>query len=152
MKINDNLIHFLQRQNYVIVSTIDKNGAIHNSCKGIVEVDPNGSIYLLDLYKQRTYNNLKNNSHIALTAVDEHQFKGYSLKGDGKIVSEDRIQPKVMSAWEKKITGRISQRILKNVEGKKGHPKHPEMLFPMPEYAIEMKVNSVVDLTPHILR
>ena len=57
-----------------------------------------------------------------------------------------------MEAWEKKIAGRISQRILKNVEGTKGHPKHPETLFPMPEYAIEMTVESVVDLTPHALK
>jgi len=152
MKINDDLILFLQKQNYVIISTIDKNGAIHNSCKGIVKTDARGVIHLLDLYKQRTYENLKQNSNIALTVVDEHKFEGYSLKGKGTITSEDKIQSKVMEAWEKKIAGRISQRILKNVEGTKGHPKHPETLFPMPEYAIEMTVESVVDLTPHALK
>ena len=152
MKINDDLIYFLKKQHYAIISTIDKNGAIHNSCKGIVDIDKQGVIYLLDLYKQRTYINLQFNPNIALTVVDEHQFQGYSLKGKVRIVSGEKITEDMMKAWEKKVTSRVSQRILRNIEGKKGHPKHPEIRFPMPEYAIEMTVDSVVDLTPHALK
>ena len=152
MKINDGLIYFLQKQHYAIISTIDKKGAIHNSCKGIVDINKQGKIYLLDLYKQITYENLKLNPNIALTVVDEHKFEGYSLKGKVKIISGEKITKETMKAWEKKITSRVSQRILKNIQGKKGHPKHPEMLFPMPEYAIEVTVDSVVDLTPHALK
>ena len=152
MKLNDELVHFLHRQGHTVISTIDEDGSIHNSCKGIVEIDKEGNIYLLDLYKQRTYENLKNNNHITLTVVDEHKFEGYCLKGKATIVDEKKVPSKTIEAWEKKITGRISQRILKNVHGQKGHPKHPEMLFPMPEYAIEMTVESVVDLTPHALK
>ncbi len=152
MKISDELIYFLKKQHYAIISTIDKNGAIHNSCKGVVDIDKQGIIYLLDLYKQRTYMNLQFNPNIALTVVDEHKFEGYSLKGKVKIISGKKITQEMMKAWEKKITSRVSQRILRNIEGKKGHPQHPEILFPMPEYAIEMTVDSVVDLTPHALK
>ncbi len=152
MKINDKIILFLQKQHYTIISTIDKNGSINNSCKGIVDIDDKGSIYLMDLYKQRTYRNLKNNPNIALTAVDEHKFKGFCLKGKAKIISEDTITERLLKAWEKRITGRISRRIIKNVKGEKGHPKHPEMKLPAPEYIIEMEVESVVDLTPKALK
>ena len=152
MKLNDELVHFLQRQGHTVISTIDEDGAIHNSCKGIVEIDKEGSIYLLDLYKQRTYKNLKNNHHITLTAVDEHKFVGYSLKGKATIVDEKKVSSKMIKAWEKKITDRISQRILKNVHGEKGHPKHPEMLLPKPEYLIMMEIDKIVDLTPQILK
>ena len=151
MKINDELLQFLNKQHYTIISTVDKNGAIHNSCKGIVEIDQQGRIYLLDLYKQKTYTNLKSNPNISLTVVDEHKFRGYSLKGKVKIITEDKITKKTMRAWDKKITGRISQRIIKNIKGEKGHPKHPEMLLPRPEYIIEMDVKKVIDLTPHPL-
>jgi len=152
MKLNNDLIYFLMKQHYTVISTIDKKGAIRNSCKGIVDIDNQGKIYLLDLYKQKTYENLKLNPNIALTVVDEHKFEGYSLKGKVKIISGEKIKKKTMKAWEKKITSRVTQRILKNIEGKKGHPRHPEILFPMPEYAIEMTVDSVVDLTPHALK
>jgi len=148
MKINDDLIDFLKKQHYAIISTLDKNGAIHNSCKGIVDIDKQGIICLLDLYKQRTYANLQLNPNISLTVVDEHQFQGYSLKGKARMISGEKITEDMMKAWEKKVTSRVSQRILRNIKGKKGHPKHPEILFPIPEYAIEMMVDSVVDLTP----
>ena len=152
MKLSDELVHFLHRQGHTVISTIDEDGSIHNSCKGIVEIDKEGNIYLLDLYKQRTYENLKNNNHITLTVVDEHKFEGYCLKGKATIADEKKVSSKTIEAWEKKITGRISQRILKNVHGQKGHPKHPEMLLPKPEYLIMMEVDKIVDLTPQILK
>ncbi len=152
MKLSDEIIHFLYRQHYTVISTIDKDGAIHNSCKGIVNIDKKGRIYLLDLYKQRTYENLKNDPNIALTVVDEHKFKGYSLKGKAKIIIEDKIKPDILAAWDKKISGRISHRILKNISGEKGHARHPEILLPKPEYIIEVRVDKIVDLTPHKLK
>ncbi|NQT95726.1 MAG: pyridoxamine 5'-phosphate oxidase family protein [Candidatus Omnitrophica bacterium] len=150
--LNDEIIHFLQHENFTVVSTIDEKGNIHNSCKGIIDIEKQGKIYLLDLYKQRTYDNLKNNHHISLTVVNEHKFKGYCLKGRAKIITSKRLKPHLLKAWEKKITSRITHRLLKNVRGEKGHHSHPEMLMPKPEYLIEMDVESVVDLTPHQLK
>ncbi len=152
MKLNDELIRFLQKQHYTVISSINRNGSIHNSCKGIVEIDEQGRIYLLDLYKQKTYENLKLNPDIALTVVDEHKFKGYSLTGKANIISGDNITKETIKAWEKKITSRISRRIIRNMKGETGHPKHPEMLLPKPEYIIEMDVEKVIDLTPHALK
>jgi general stress protein 26 len=152
MKLSDEIVHFLHRQHYTVISTVDKDGSVHNSCKGIVEIDKKDRIYLLDLYKQRTYKNLKNNTTISLTAVDEHNFKGYSLKGKAKIIKQDKIKQDIMRAWDKKITNRISNRILKNIKGEKGYSRHPEVLLPSPEYIIEMRVNKIVDLTPHKLK
>ena len=57
--ISEDTIHFLKKQGYVIVSTIDDDGTIHNACKGILKIIPEGQIYLLDLYMGRTYRNLK---------------------------------------------------------------------------------------------
>jgi len=152
MKLNDEITHFLCRQNYTVISTIDKDGYVHNSCKGIVRIDDNGAIYLLDLYKQRTYENLTNNPVISLTVVDEHKFKGYSLKGKAELISAENMTDDIILAWDKKISGRISHRILKNIKGEKGHHSHPEALLPKPEYIIKMKADKVVDLTPHSLK
>ncbi len=124
----------------------------HNSCKGIVKINENGRVYLLDLYKAKTYENLKHNSHIAVSAVDEHKFKGFCLKGKAKIVKEESLSSHIITAWEKKLTHRITQRVLKNIAGEKGHDEHPEARFPKPEYMIVMQVEEVVDLTPHHLK
>ena len=151
-KLNDEIARFLHKQNFTIISTIDKRGRPHNSCKGIVEVDQKGIIYLLDLYRARTYENLESNHHISLTVVDEHKFKGYSLIGKAKIVKAGRLGSHFRKAWEKKITGRIGHRVLKNIRGEVGHKSHPEASLPKPEYLIAMEVDAIVDLTPKALQ
>ncbi|RJP29586.1 MAG: pyridoxamine 5'-phosphate oxidase family protein [Candidatus Omnitrophota bacterium] len=151
-KITDSIKNFFENQNFVIISTIDKNGTLHNSCKGIIEIREHSKVYLLDLYKARTMVNLKNNPNIAITAVDEHKFKGYSIKGQARIINMQDCQPHVVKAWEAKLASRISQRVIKNMLSKKEHPLHPEALLPKPEYVIEVVIHDVIDLTPHNLK
>jgi hypothetical protein len=143
---------FLIKQAFVIVSTLDAGGCIHNSCKGIVKIDEAGDIYLLDLYQKHTLENLKKNSCISITSVDEHSFCGYCLKGRARIVSRSDLTPDVAQAWEEKIISRITKRVFKNVRGEPGHPSHPEAAFPKPQYMIIMEVEAVVDLIPAHLK
>jgi len=150
--ISDGVKRFLLAQHFTIVSTIGADGMPHSSCKGIVKINPDGTIYLLDLYMGRTYENLTINPNISLSAADEHKFRGYCLKGTAEILSSDKWKPGIIKAWEQKITGRITQRILKNIRGETGHPKHPEAQLPRPKYLIAMTVKEVIDLTPLPLR
>jgi uncharacterized pyridoxamine 5'-phosphate oxidase family protein len=151
-RLTNEIIQFLQNQSFVIVSTIDKKGMPHNSCKGIIKINPKGLIYLLDVYKGKTYNNLKRNSKISLTAVDEHKFKGYCLKGKAKIILRKRLRSEILRAWQDRITSRLTQRLIRNIRGEKGHFRHPEILLPKPEYMILMEVKEIVDLTPSHIR
>lgn len=151
-RLSKEIINFLHNQNFVVVSTINRNGSLHNSCKGIVKIERQGQVYLLDLYRGRTHDNLKQNPNISITAVDEHKFTGYSLNGKIKELLEERITPQIITAWEEKIIGRITRRVLKNMRGEKGHPSHPELLLPKPEYLIVMDVEEIIDLTPHQLK
>lgn len=148
--LTDDIVRFFQKQRFSIISTIDrKSGAPHNSCKGIVKINKNGRIYLLDLYKWRTYANLKKNPRISITAVDEHKFEGWCLKGRAKLIPGEKLRGDVIKAWEKKIAGRITHRLLKNIREEKGHRRHPESQLPRPEYVIEMGVEEIVNLVPH---
>lgn len=147
-RLTDEIIQFFQNQGHVIVSTINKDGSVHNSCKDIVKIKRNGIVYLLDLYQAKTYENLKQNPHLSINAVDEHRFKGYSLEGKARIVASKKLSPRIIRAWEDRITTRITQRVLKNLKGEKGHPRHPEAVLPKPTYLIAMEVKEVIDLTP----
>ena len=150
--ISDDIKRFILAQHFIIVSTVGSDGIPHSSCKGIVKINTDGTIYLLDLYMGQTYENLTINSSINLTAVDEHKFKGYCLKGTAEVVSSDKWKPDVLKAWEQRMTSRITHRILKNLRGEKGHPKHPEAQLPRPKYLIAITVKEVIDLTPPQLR
>jgi hypothetical protein len=151
-RLSRDIIGFFYEQGFVVVSTLDKQGSLHNSCKGIVNIDPKGRVYLLDLYRGRTYENLKRNSRISITAVDEHKFMGYCLKGKAREISGEELNPEVMQAWDQRIIHRLTRRLLKNLREEKGHRWHPEALLPRPEYMIVMQVEEIVDLTPHHLK
>src|SRR3989338_11201536 len=150
--ISDDIKRFILAQHFIIVSTVGSDGIPHSSCKGIVKINTDGTIYLLDLYMGQTYENLTMNPSINLTAVDEHKFKGYCLKGTAEVVSSDKWKTDVLKAWEQRMTSRITHRILKNLRGEKGHPKHPEAQLPRPKYLIAITVKEVIDLTPPQLR
>lgn len=150
--LTEEIRHFLHSQNFIVVSTIDKNGRPHSSCKGLVNIDEQGKICLLDLYRSNTYRNLNASPNMSITAIDEHKFKGYCLKGRAKITAIQRLDPKIIKAWENKITTRITQRVIKNIVGEKGNVRHPEALLPKPQYLIVMEVDEIVDLTPHHIK
>lgn len=151
-RLSEAIIHFFHNEGCVVVTTIDKNGFPHSACKGIVKIDRGGRIYLLDVYRARTHENLKHNSCMSITAFDEHKFIGYCLKGKAEMFLEDKIEPDSIKAWEDRITSRLTQRLLRNIREEKGHPKHPEVLLPKPEYLIVMEVEEIVNLTPHHLK
>jgi len=152
MRIKEEVEHFLRKQSFVIVSTIDGKGFSHSACKGIVKIEPQGRVYLLDVYRARTFDNLKHNNKISITAIDEHKFSGFCLKGKAEVVSQDKLEKELLGAWEERIASRLTQRLLKNMREEKGHPRHPEALLPKPEYLIVMDVEEIVDLTPHRLK
>lgn len=146
--LSEDIIDFFQHQPFTIISTIDKQGRIHNACKGIVKIGREGRIYLLDLYRGGTLKNLQNNPHISITAVDEHKFKGYCLKGKARIADKEGLDAGLISDWEDKLNSRITQRVIRSIQGYRGHKHQPEALLPRPKYLIEMTVEEVTDLTP----
>ena len=149
-KLPAEVVHFFHKQGFIIVSTVDSANTPHNSCKGIVEIDPKGRIYLLDLYRGMTLTNLRDNPNIGITAVDEHKFIGYCLKGKAKIADKKELNHRLVEAWEKRIANRITHRLLKNIhdENDKGHRRHPESLLPSPEYMIAVEIEEIVSLIP----
>lgn len=152
MKLDENIINFFHNQGFAIVSTLDANGSIHCAAKGIVGIEEEGRVYMVDLYKASTFSNLKRNSTASITAIDEHQFIGYTLKGKAKIVERDKIEEHIIKSWEDKVIQRISQRVIRDVKSDRKLPHHPEAKFPHPQYLIELDVADVVDLAPRHLK
>lgn len=151
-KIEEDILHFFRNQNYTIISTIDAKGRPHSSCKGIVEITSGGEAYLLDLYKGDTFKNLKRNKAISITAIDEHKFVGYSLKGKAEILQGEELSPEILKLWEDKVTSRLTARLIRNLHDEKGHKSHPEILLPKPKYIIVVNVDEIVDLTPEHIK
>jgi hypothetical protein len=152
MELPESVVNFFQNQGCVIVSTIDDKGFPHSACKGVVKINTKGAVYLFDLYKGITFRNLSVDPRISITAVDEHKFIGYSLKGKAELVFKKDMAPELVKAQEARIASRLTSRVIRNMREEKGHPRHPEALLPHPEYLIKMQAEEIIDLTPGHLK
>jgi general stress protein 26 len=143
---------FLQLQGFVIISSIDEQGFPHNACKGIVKIDKRGEIYLIDVYHGLTCQNIKRQPKISISAVDEHKFMGYCLKGKARVMPDDEISHEIIKSWEDNITSRLAKRLLKNLSEERSRSHHPEASLPEPKHLISVVVDEIVDLAPNHLR
>ncbi len=149
MNIPQEAIELLNSQGFAVVCTLAAGGEIHCSAKGVALVEPEGKIYLIDLYRAATFENLERNPVITITVIDEHRFAGYALKGKAVLIDERQMNQRIRQEWERRILTRISKRVIQNIRREKGSPRHPESRFPQPRVLIEVTVEAVVDLAPH---
>jgi len=147
-QIPEEAVDFLRAQSFVVVSSIDGNGFPHNSAKAIVKIDSLGEIYLIDAYHGVTSKNINRNSKASISAIDEHNFIGYCLKGKARILPNDKISREAIKTWEDNITTRLAKRLIKNLAGDKGHRHHPEASLPQPKHIIAIEIEEIVDLSP----
>lgn len=153
MHIPEEVLKFFERQNFVIVNTLDPEHGIHAAAKGIAVIDPAGEVFVTDLYMRHTHQNLSQDSRISLTAVDEKAFIGYCLQGHASIISHKEIPDFLNEAWEKKIILRMSQRVMHGVQGQaRSGVQHEAHLPVQPQYVIKMKVEHIVDMSPPGMR
>lgn len=150
-KIPQETVSFLNAQGFVIVSSIDQDGFPHSSCKALAKTDPLGEIFLVDAYSGVTHENIKVNPRVSVSAVDEHKFTGYCLKGKAKILSAQTSQ-ELIKSWEDNLTSRLAKRLLKNLAQEHGRGDHPEAKLPQPRHIIAVEIEEIVDLAPYNLR
>lgn len=138
---------FFKKQKVVMVSTLDPNGNINTSVKGIANLDAEkGIIYIVDLFNGKTRRNLKSNDNITIAALDYDRFKGWQIKGTA-IEHESEETEALLAHWTSSITSRIADRIILNMrKGKKTLLKHCEKTLPKPKYIIEIKAKTLFDL------
>jgi len=146
------IIDFLHNQDFVIVSSIDKNGFPYSACKAIIKIDPAGKIYLVDVYLGVTIENIERNAQMSISAVDEHKFIGYCLKGKAAKMQDDFISQEMIKTWEDNVTSRLAKRLLRNLVKEQGQRYHPEASLPQPKHLIVLEVEEIVDLAPYHLR
>jgi general stress protein 26 len=147
-----NILNFFKTQHFVVVSTLDERKSIHCSAKGLAEITPEGKAYLIDVYRAHTLANLKADPRLSITAIDEHQFVGYTLKGKASLIEKKDIHSQYIENWRKHIVERMSHRVITNVRRQRQSRHHPESDLPDPEYLIEMEIEDIVDLTPSHLK
>jgi hypothetical protein len=132
-----------------MVSSSSKDGKPNASLKGIVEVIPEeGVIYFLDLYSQKTKENLVENPQVSISIADIEAFEGYQFKGVVELIDNGEMLKKYIKKWERQRTALLIERMIKNVQKGSSHGRH-ELYLPEPTYLVKVRVTEVYDLLPH---
>jgi len=149
MQLPDHVIHFLEGQGFVIVSTLDPQGRIHCSAKGIVGIEKEGKVLVIDVYRNNTFKNLKNDLRVSITSVDEDKFMGFTLQGTARIVPREDMEDHIVARWEDRVIKRISKRIAMGIKAGARSKNMFEAELPRhPKYLIEINVENIIDLSP----
>lgn len=144
-EITESVARFLEAQGFVIVSTLDADSFPHSSCKGMLKVEGN-RVFLIDCYRGETRKNLLADARMSVTAVDEGNYRGYCLKGRGRVVEGADISAPCLERWRDRKTGRTTSRVIRNIRAQQTTGRHPEAAFPEPKHLIVLEVEEVVDL------
>lgn len=147
MKLSREVINFLDSQDFVVINTIGENGYPHSSCKGIVEIEPD-HVFLIDLYRRKTYENIKVNNRVNICAVDKASFSGYSLRGLAEVIDIQAGHESLIDIWREKLVRRVTKRVVSHIRKDSMSSHHPEAVMPHPQYIIGITPLSVIDLDP----
>lgn len=147
MELSRDVIRFLDRQDFVVITTIGENGYPHSACKGIVDIEPD-RVFLIDLYRRNTYTNLKSDNRVNICAVDGASFSGYSIQGSAEIIDIRESHEPLIDTWREKVVQRVTKRVLTHIRKDSMSSHHPEAIMPHPQYIIGITPLSVIDLNP----
>lgn len=108
----------IQRQQVIIVGSADKSGLPNVSPRTSFYLDPDGSIYWLELFKHKTFRNFQKNSWCSVAVFEKRKLTGYQIKGKIKIISDKKTKQEITIRIIDKLTRLHKQRILKHTNNK----------------------------------
>ena len=83
------------------VATASVDGMPNSTPKGSVQVIDDNTLVFADLFSRKTRENLKANTKVAVTVVDEKTYKGYQLKGIAELLTTGPIFDQVAEQLKK---------------------------------------------------
>jgi len=104
------------------VATASTDGMPNSTPKGSVQVIDDSHLVFADLFSRKTRENLKANTKVAVTVVDEKTYKGYQLKGVAELLT----------------TGPIFDQVAEQL-------KKAPMKLPPVNYVVKITVDSIYD-------
>ena len=83
------------------VATASVDGMPNSTPKGSVQVIDDSHLVFADLFSRKTRENLKVNTKVAVTVVDEKTYKGYQLKGVAELLTSGPVFDQVAEQLKK---------------------------------------------------
>ncbi|KER06508.1 pyridoxamine 5'-phosphate oxidase-like FMN-binding protein [Marine Group I thaumarchaeote SCGC AAA799-E16] len=89
VSITSDIKKMINTQKIILVGTSNKHGIPNVSPRSSFYVD-NDAIYWYEIFKHKSFQNFTNNNWVSIPVIDYENFSGYQLKGNVKIVDDDK--------------------------------------------------------------
>ncbi|MFH1037721.1 MAG: pyridoxamine 5'-phosphate oxidase family protein [PVC group bacterium] len=147
MKIDKDMERLLTRQNVVIVGTVNPDNSPNLSLKGLLKVDPEGYIHFSDLYRGKTFRNLKRDPRVSVMVFSIEEFTGFQFTGVAELIESGPLFEEAEADWQAKKSWLLGRRISKNVRKGFSHGRS-EFQLPSLKALVRVAVERVYDLSP----
>jgi len=144
--IKERLEKFFRHVQFVDVATCNKQCRPNNAPKYILKVEGD-KIYIADYVLGATWNNLKENPLVSLTAVDNDSLIGYQFNGEAVLLEKGREYDELKEEFQVKKVKSSVERIIKSVREEKPHHSF-ELVFPDRTGIIVVQIREIVDIGP----
>jgi len=139
---------FLINTEFVSIGTSDARGKPCVTPKLLIAFKDD-FIYLADYVIGRTFQNLKVNPKISISAVDVNKLIHYQINGTAVIMNKGLEYDRIIGELKKKEISFTVERIINGVRREKKH-HYFEAAFPELFVVIKMKIKEVIKMTPNV--
>jgi predicted pyridoxine 5'-phosphate oxidase superfamily flavin-nucleotide-binding protein len=87
--INSDVKKMMNTQKMILVGTSNKHGIPNVSPRSSFYVDKD-TIYWYEIFKHKSFQNFIKNNWVSVSVIDYVEFSGYQLKGNVKIIDDDK--------------------------------------------------------------
>jgi nitroimidazol reductase NimA-like FMN-containing flavoprotein (pyridoxamine 5'-phosphate oxidase superfamily) len=144
MLITENLKKFLLNKEFVSVGTADLNCKPNAAPKYIIKIEGD-FIYLADYVKGHTFQNLKVNPRISLSATDMKTLEGWQINGIVRIITAGPQYKKLSKTMIDMEVRNTARRIIEDVQGIQKHDFH-EVSFPKKVVIFKIKCEKLTKI------
>ena len=145
--ITEEVRELLKNKGFVSIGTIDANGYPCVVPKFLITIN-NDFIYLADYIIGSTFENIKVNPKISLSAVNENTLVRYQINGTAEIINKGLEYDKLTNELRKKELNFTIERVVKGIQREEKHQNF-EIAFPERFVVIRIKVKEIVKITPN---
>jgi uncharacterized protein len=81
----------LKNGNVVLVGSTDANGVPNISPRFVLAVIENEKLLFLDVFKHKTFQNLKTSKKVSVAVIDKDTMAGFQIKGETEEITDQKI-------------------------------------------------------------
>lgn len=143
--LTDKIADLLRKREFIYVASCDFNGRPNIAPKFFLKVEDN-FIYLIDHVFGRTWENLKANPLVSLSAMDVDALLGYQINGNVQVIEKNGPEYEgILKEFKKKEISFTAKRVAEGVLRSEKH-KTFEVEFPNRVAVFKVKIAEVVEI------